>query len=102
MNECGQAATAAGEDTPMMARLFMAAAAPRSADIHLFESDDNFHLFVANGSRLFDISPDLFSRMGAAISAGQVDELLARVGADGPPLIDDTPLQPPPIHALSL
>ena len=80
----------------------MAAGAPRSPDIHLFESDDSFHLFVANGSRLFDINADLFARLGAAISADQVGELLARVGADGPRLIDDAPLPPPPIHALSL
>jgi uncharacterized protein len=80
----------------------MAAAAPRCPDIHLFESDDNFHLFVTNGSRLFDINPDLFSRFGAAMSAGTVGELLTDLGADGPRLIDDAPLQAPPIHALSL
>jgi len=84
------------------AQVFMAAAAPRSADIHLFESDNISHLFVTNGSRLFDIHPDLFARFDAGILAGRVGELLGRVGADGPPVIDDTPLEPPPIHALSL
>lgn len=102
MNASAQTGTAARERPGATAELFMAAAAPRSADIHLFESDDNFHLLVTNGSRLFDINPDLFARFGAAISAGRVGELLARVGADGPPLIDDAPLQPPPIHSLSL
>src|SRR5437868_3994251 len=102
MNACGQVASAATEGMPATAQLFMAAGAPRSPDIHLFESDDSFHLFVANGSRLFDINADLFARLGAAISADQVGELLARVGADGPRLIDDAPLPPPPIHALSL
>jgi uncharacterized protein len=80
----------------------MAAAAPRTPDIHLFESDDGFHLFVANGSRLFDVSADLFARLGAAVSADRVGELLGQIGADGTRLIDDAPLEPPPIHALSL
>jgi uncharacterized protein len=92
----------AWEQPGTAARLFMAAGTPRSADIHLFESDDSFHLFVANGSSLFDISPELFARLGAAISADRVNQLLARTGVGRPALIDDAPLQPPPIHALSL
>ena len=84
------------------AETFMTAGATRSADIHLFESDDKHHLFVVNGSRLFDIEPGLFAKLGAAISADQVSELLAGVGADVPPFIDDRPLRPPQLHALSL
>jgi uncharacterized protein len=84
------------------AQFFMTAGASRSADIHLFESDDGHHLFVANGSRLFDIKRDLFAELGAAISADRVGELLDRMGAAGPRFIDDQPLSPPPIHALSL
>jgi uncharacterized protein len=84
------------------AQLFMAVGAPRSADVHLFESDGAHHLFVANGSQLFDIEPDLSARLGAAISAGRVHELLVEIGADGRPLIDDMPLNAPAIHALSL
>jgi uncharacterized protein len=84
------------------ARRFMTAAAPRSADIHVFETDDQRHLFVANGSQLFDIDPALFSQLGAAISADRVSELLARVGVASPALVNDEPLIPPPIHALSL
>src|SRR5215470_10880675 len=96
------ACTPAGERPGTAARLFMAASAPQSADIHLFESDDSFHLFVANGSKLFDISPDLFTRLDAAISADRVDDLLAHLGVDGPRLIDDAPFSPPPLHSLSL
>ena len=80
----------------------MTAGAPRSAAIHLFESDGGYHLFIANGSQLFDIEPGLFARLGAAISADRVEELLSGLGANEPRLIDDAPLQPPPIHALSL
>jgi uncharacterized protein len=84
------------------AQFFMRAGAPRTADIHLFESDGGHHLFVANGSRLFDIKPSLYAELGAAIPTGRVDELLTGVGGALPRLIDDQPLEPPPIHALSL
>src|SRR5882757_9552913 len=92
----------AWENSGSPAQALLQASTPRSPDVHLFESDGQHHLFVANGSRIFDITPALFAELGAAITAGQVDELLARVGAAIPPLIDDRPLTPPPIHALSL
>ena len=98
----GQTGTADMEPPKATAQFFMTAGASRSADIHLFESDDGHHLFVANGSRLFDIKRDLFAELGAAISADRVGELLDRMGAAGPRVIDDQPLSPPPIHALSL
>ena len=84
------------------ARGFMSAAAPRSADVHIFESDGQHHLFVANGSQIFDIDSALFSQLGAAISANRVGELLTHVGVGAPALVDDEPLRPPPLHALSL
>jgi uncharacterized protein len=85
-----------------VAMRFMAAGAPRSPDIHLLESEAGHHLFVANGSRLFDVEPDLFARLGAAIAADRVSEILSSIGVGEPPLIDDAPLPTPPIHALSL
>jgi uncharacterized protein len=94
--------TAIAVDGAGPAESFMTASAPRSADIHLFETDDGRHLFITNGSRLFDIDPALFARLGAAISTGRVDELLVGAGADLPLLVDDRPLTPPRIHALSL
>ena len=102
MSRLGQAEAAAMDPPEAAAQFFMAASIPRSADIHLFESNDGHHLFVANGSRIFDIKPDLFAELGAAISTDRVGELLARVGAAGPRLIDDQPLNPPSIHSLSL
>jgi uncharacterized protein len=98
----GRLAAGTEERAATAAQLFMAVGAPRSADVHLFESDGAHHLFVANGSQLFDIEPDLSARLGAAISAGRVHELLVEIGADGRPLIDDMPLNAPAIHALSL
>ena len=61
-------------------RDLFAAGRPRSADIHLFESDGGQHLFVVNGSRLFDVEPELFASLGAAICSNQVGEVLERIG----------------------
>src|SRR6478752_6239167 len=93
--------TATGQPAKMTRDLF-AAGRPRSADIHLFESEGSQHLFVVNGSRLFDVEPQLFAQLGAAIAGNQVGDLLSRIGVAEPPLIDEVPLSPPPVHALSL
>ncbi len=85
-----------------VAERFMAVSAPRSADIHLFENSDGYHLFISNGSRLFDIDRDLFAGLGKAISSGHVGDFLDKIGLDIPRLIDDQPLVRPSIHALSL
>jgi uncharacterized protein len=83
-------------------RRYMTAAAPRAADIHLLESSNGQHLFVADGSRLFDIDAGLFSEFDAAIGQGRVAELIVELGLGGTPAIDDAPLPPLPVHALSL
>jgi uncharacterized protein len=83
----------------------MSASAPRVPQAHLIETALGQHLFVADGSRLFDADASLFAGFESAMSAGRAEEiaeLLQQVGLAGPPLIDDTPLPPPPIHALSL
>jgi uncharacterized protein len=87
------------------ARNYMRASAPRTPQVHLIESATGGHLFVADGSRLFDADAEMFGRYDAAISSGGTDdinELLRRSGLGGEPLIDDRPLPPPPIRALSL
>ena len=83
----------------------MSASAPKTPQAHLIESAIGLHLFVADGSRLFDAEPDLFRRYGAAMARGDSDEvegLLQQAGLGGPPLIDDAPLEPPKVRALSL
>jgi uncharacterized protein len=83
----------------------MSASAPRTPQAHLIESALGLHLFIADGSRLFDAEPDLFRRYGAAMARGDSDEvegLLQQAGLGGSPLIDDAPLEPPPVRALSL
>lgn len=87
------------------ARHYMSASAPRVPQAHLIETALGHHIFVADGSRLFDADASLFAGFDSAMaegSAGEVAELLKKVGLGERPFIDDTPLAPPPIHALSL
>lgn len=85
------------------AQRFMRAAAPRSPDAHLLDSGEGRHLFVVDGSRLFDADASLFSAVDAAMGVGSTDRLLERMGLLGrPPAINDEALVSPPVHALSL
>jgi uncharacterized protein len=87
------------------ARHYVRASAPRAPQLHLVESATGGHLFVADGSRLFDADAEMFASYAAAVARGEaaeIDELLRRAGLSGKPFIDDTPLPPPPIRALSL
>ena len=72
---------------------------------HLVETMLGRHLFVADGSRLFDVEAGLFGHLSGALAEGASDAfatLLAQSGLGGQPLIDDQPLAPPATHALSL
>lgn len=87
------------------ARRHMTASAPRSRDIHLLQTAVGAHVFVPDGSRLFDADPDLFARLERAMASGSAGDLAALIhtaGLDGPPAINDEPLVAPPVHALSL
>jgi uncharacterized protein len=83
----------------------MRISSPRTPQIHLIESSPGGHLFVADGSRLFEADADLFATYDAAMEQGgteAIDELLRQAGLVGRPFIDDTPLSSPPLRALSL
>jgi len=86
------------------ARHYMEASAPRTPQVHLLKSGSRHHLFVADGSRLFDTSEAVFEdlRKASLSNVAEVDAVLNRLGFSAPPLIDDTPLLSPPVHALSL
>lgn len=84
------------------ARGYMARSAPRSPEAHWFETAHGGHVFVADGSRLFDAAPLLFSRLDTADSDEARRHLLRAAGLSEPPAIDDTALAEPPLHALSL
>ena len=87
------------------ARRYMRISSPRTPQLHLLESSLGGHLFVPDGSRLFDADADLFAAYGAAMDQGgteAIDELLRQAGLVSRPFIDDTPLSAPPLRALSL
>jgi len=75
---------------------------PRSPHAHLIRLEHSRHVFVPDGSRLFDAETSLFDQLDTAIGDATIAALLERVGVKGRPFVDDTPLTDPPIHALSL
>jgi uncharacterized protein len=90
--------------TDYSARDYMTVSAPRVPQGHLVRTGQGGHLFVADGSRLFDADDSLFEALESEMNGGGsgLDDLLSRAGLGGAPLIDDTPLVAPPLHALSL
>jgi uncharacterized protein len=87
------------------ARHYMRISSPRTPQVHLLESSLGGHLFVPDGSRLFDADAELFAAYRTAIGQGgteAIDELLRQAGLVSRPFIDDTPLSAPPLRALSL
>lgn len=84
------------------ARLHMQTSRPHSSHLHLWRTDEQAQLLVVNGSRLFDITPELERNIASAIAQGDEGGLLARLGIDGTPLIDDQAPDAMPVHAFSL
>jgi uncharacterized protein len=81
-----------------------AASRPRSRQAHWLNLGDHGLVFIVDGSRVYDVEPVLIDRLDQALNAGEteVEKLLASVGLASYRFIDDTPLQSPPVHALSL
>ncbi len=80
----------------------MTSSAPQSPHAHLVDAAIGGHVFVTNGSRLFDADADLSAERRTAQTGEDVARVLHGVGLAGPPWIDDRPLTDPPLHALSL
>jgi len=80
----------------------MTASSPQSPHAHLIDAAIGGHVFVSDGSRLFDADADFFAELRTALEGDEIAGLLDRVGLGGPPRIDDEPLTDPPLHALSL
>ena len=74
---------------------------PRS-QVRLFRSGHGDHLFVADGSRIYDIPPDTAARIEACLTDPAGGSLLPDLLSDGGPRIDGRPAEPPPLAALSL
>jgi len=79
--------------------------APRSAQVHLLPQGGAAQLFLANGSRLYDVPSTLADRFELALAAGdemRVAGLIAELDLEAPPAVDDVPPSAMPVHALSL
>lgn len=75
---------------------------PRSPHVHVWRNQNQAHLLLVNGSQLFDLTPALEQQLLHAIDTGEERQLLAHLGLEGAPLIDDQPPGPMPVHAFSL
>ena len=80
----------------------MASSSSKSPHAHLIDAAIGGHVFVADGSRLFDADAELFAELRTAQADDRIATVLDRLGLGGPPQIDDQPLTDPPLHALSL
>jgi len=77
---------------------------PKSKHAYWQQVGDQGQLFVVNGSRLFIVGLDLLAEFEHASIYGDpgVEKLLSNLGLSAPSFIDDTPIQSPPLHAISL
>lgn len=85
------------------ARAMMAAAAPRSPVAHVIGDGDAGQLLVANGSQVYALDAETFGLLDGALGdPAALEARLASLGVLHAPLIDDRPVESPPLHALSL
>ncbi|MCU7375875.1 radical SAM/SPASM domain-containing protein [Tahibacter amnicola] len=97
-------AVVAPPDTRSLLRFVKHASRVRNAQAHLLPHAQGAQLLLVNGSRLFDLPGPIAREFDEAIARGDeaLDALLCRHGLAIPPVIDDTPLAPPGVHAVSL
>jgi uncharacterized protein len=98
-----QSANAAPSGMPLATELFLLSR-PRSRHAHWQRVGESGQVFVTNGSRLFAVDHELLAQLDAAGRMGDpaVEQLLGDLGINHTEFVDDTPLQSPPLHALSL
>jgi uncharacterized protein len=65
------------------------ASRPRHPDLHLFAAADKPHVFLANGSRIFEVDDEVVYALEMAIASGAVDSALARFGLSAPAYVAD-------------
>lgn len=90
---------------------FMQASRPRTPHVHLLAGDDaHGHIFLPDGSRLFDADAPLLhaiqqtieQSLGSPVDGQAVPALLERLGVTAAPYVTEEPVVSPPLHALSL
>jgi uncharacterized protein len=77
---------------------------PRHPDIHLFEAAGLPHLFLPNGSRVFEVDEELVGALQTALAGERADVrgILERYGLSAPDFVTDEPPDSFPMRALSL
>ncbi|WP_377828327.1 radical SAM protein [Bradyrhizobium lupini] len=76
---------------------------PRFSDVHLLRTGQSGHLFLVDGSQLFDLDANTFASFVSASSDGEVSELLTKLGLtrQRPHIGDEVPGDIP-LRAISL
>lgn len=77
------------------------------ADFRVFRSGRGRHLFIADGSRIYDLPPPAAQPPASPSASGEHaddEELLEAVGTllAGPRRVTESPPAPPPLHSISL
>jgi uncharacterized protein len=78
---------------------------PRSSEAHLLEAGGAHQLFLPQGSRLFEIDPELAALLQEDMrraETGRLQQRLAHLALGGAPFVDETPPQGLKVRALSL
>ncbi len=90
---------------PALASHIAQASRPQQRNAHLVEDAQGAQLLMVNGSRLFNMPSELVAEFRVALRSENdalLEGLIDSCGLQLAPLIDDSPLVAPPIHALSL
>jgi uncharacterized protein len=69
-------------------------------DFRLFDTEFGHHLFMVNGSRVYDVPEELIAAL--ITTEGAKEGILASHRLTAAPFIDDEPLRDPPVRAISL
>ena len=75
---------------------------PHHPDFHLFAAADKPHVFLPNGSRIFEVDDEVVDALETAVASGAVDNALVRFGLSAPAYIEDGPPISFATRALSL
>ncbi len=79
--------------------------APAHPNVHVFETDLGPHLFVVNGSQVYGLGRIEHARLLTAMhqdGSESAEVVLNDFGLQSPPVIDDSPINSPPLRAISL
>jgi uncharacterized protein len=80
-------------------------ARPRTPTVHLVREGSTAQLLVVDSSQLYQLSTEIAARIDSVIETGDeaaLSNMLFALGLAAPGAIDDSPLESPPVHALSL